>query len=67
VDRLVIVDSGGDTRGGIGRLLDQVPTTAFSFIQKLKEVAGIDLMDLMKRSAQAQQSGTSEEPPSTEK
>jgi len=60
VDRLVIVDSGasGDGRGGIGRLMDQVPATAFAFLQKLKEVAGIDLTEMMKRQPAAE--GTAE-------
>jgi flotillin len=63
VDRLVIVDSGG---GGIGRLLDQVPATTFSFIQKLKEVAGIDLIELVKKSAATQEPGAAEAPPTGE-
>ncbi len=63
VDRLVIVDSGG---GGIGRLLDQVPATTFSFIQKLKEVAGIDLIELVKKSAATQEPGAAEAAPTAE-
>lgn len=67
VDRLVIIDSGGDARGGIGRLLDQVPTTAFSFLQRLKEVTGIDLMEMMKKGAETQERGAAEKRPAAEK
>ncbi|MBI3944636.1 MAG: flotillin family protein [Armatimonadetes bacterium] len=56
IDKVVMIDSGGGNghAGNLQRFANNVPAIAFSFMEQLKDVTGLDLNTVLQRAMHAQ-------------